>query len=148
MQHQEAVTVRAFIKPGAVESLEQLLRTVGDDIESNPLIPFVAFETVHFARLVILPEAKDLKNKTIRSSLVYAANVDGAGDAHLEELVQVAGVGLDRIFSHCEDYPATPDDRNRLGYLKSKRISTQAFYVNTVGRTARQVREEALLREE
>jgi hypothetical protein len=148
MQHQEAVTVRAFIKPGAVESLEHLLRTVGDDIESNPLIPFVAFETVHFARLVILPETKDLKNKTIRPSLVYAANVDGAGDSHLEELVRVAGVGLDRIFSHCEDYPAAPDDRTRFGYLKSKRISTQAFYVNTVGRTARQVREEALLREE
>jgi hypothetical protein len=102
---------------------------------------------VHFARLLILPEAKDLKGRTIRPSLVYAANVDGSGAAHLQNLIRHSAVGVDRIFAHCEGYPGNPDDRSRFAYLQSKRISTQAFYVNTVGRSARQVREEARLRD-
>src|SRR5262245_60208584 len=121
MLFQEAVTLRAFLKPGALESLEQLLLQVGDDVEGNPVLPFTAFEEVHFARLVILPEAKDLKGLTIRPSIVYAANVDGSGDAHLLHLIRHSAVGVDRIFAHCEGYPANPEERNRLAFLQSKR---------------------------
>jgi hypothetical protein len=147
MMFQEAVTLRAFLKPNALESLERLLLQVGEDVEGNPVVPFTAFEEIHFARLVILPEAKDLKGRTIRPSLVYAANVDGAGDAHLQNLIRHSAVGVDRIFAHCEGYPATPNDPNRFAFLQSKRIPTHAFYVNTVGRSARQVRAEARLRD-
>ena len=147
MKSQEAVTLRAFITRGEEDALKQLLQQVGEDVEDNSVIPFTAFDEVHFARLVILPEAKDLKGRTINASLVYAANVDGDGDAHLQNLIRQAAVGVDRIFAHCLGYPANPDDRSRLAFLQSKRIETQAFYVNTVGRSARQVREEARLRD-
>jgi hypothetical protein len=147
MLFQKAVTLRAFIKPGALDGLERLLQQVGDDVEDNPVVPFRAFEEVHFARFVILPEAKDLKGRPIRPSLVYAANVDGSADAHLRNLIGHSAVGIDRIFAHCEGYPPNPDDRSRLSFLQDKRIDTQAFYVNTVGRSAQQVRAEARLRD-
>ena len=47
-----------------MEPLEQLLLQVGEDVESNPVIPFATLENVHFARLVIVPEAKDLNGRT------------------------------------------------------------------------------------
>lgn len=149
MRAQEAVTVRAWLRPGAEEALSALLHTVSADVAANPLVPFAAFGTVHFARFVILPEARDLEGRVIPPSLVYAANVDGRGDVHLRELVREAAVGVDRIFEQCEGYPeaADRDDRSRFDYLARRRIRTQAFYVNTLGRTAQQVREEALLRE-
>jgi hypothetical protein len=150
MSHQEAVTVRAWITPGALESLQAALQVVEHDVEQNELIPFAALDNVHFARFVIVPEARDVVGNVIPPSLVYAANVDGPGFGHLQQLLSVATAGVDRIFSHCEGYPpaATRNQQTRLGFLRARQIKTQAFYVNTVGRTARQVREEALLRDE
>jgi hypothetical protein len=147
MMFQNAVTLRAFLKPGTLDGLEQLLQQVGEDVEDNPVLPFTAFEEVHFARFVILPEAKDLKGRTIRPSLVYAANVDGLAEVHLQNLIRHSAVGIDRIFAHCEGYPSNPDERSRFSFLQGKRIDTQAFYINTVGRSAQQVREEARLRD-
>jgi hypothetical protein len=147
MPHQEAVTVRAWIRAGAEDALDALLREVGSDVEGNATIPFATFGNIHFARLVIVPEARDLENRVIRASLVYAANVDGDGAAHLRDLVRQAGEGVDRIFSHCEDYPRAANEHTRFSYLSTRRIPTHAFYVNTVGRTAKQAGEEAVLRD-
>jgi hypothetical protein len=147
MPHQEAVTVRAWVRAGAADALHALLRDVGANVEANPVIPFASFGNIHFARLVIVPEARDLDGRTIRASLVYAANVDGDGDAHLRELVRRAGEGVDRVFSHCEDYPRAANEHTRFAWLSARRIPTQAFYVNTVGRTAQQAAEEGVLRE-
>jgi hypothetical protein len=147
MPHQEAVTVRAWVRAGAADALHALLRDVGANVEANPVIPFASFGNIHFARLVIVPEARDLDGRTIRASLVYAANVDGDGDAHLRELVRRAGEGVDRVFSHCEDYPRAANEHTRFAWLSARRIPTQAFYVNTVGRTAQQAAEEGQLRQ-
>src|SRR5262245_19794240 len=102
MPIQEAVTLRAFLRPNAAESLDRVLQQVGSDVENNPVLPFGTLENVHFARLVIVPEARDLNGRAIRASLVYAANVDGSGSAHLRELIKQSAVGIDRIFAHCE----------------------------------------------
>jgi hypothetical protein len=145
--HQEAVTVRAWIRPGALEALRAELAEVGNDVEENALVPFGSFGNIHFARLVIVPEGRDLQDQVIPPSLVYAVNVDGSGRDHLRELVRKAPEGIDRIWSHCESYPGTPTEEARYRFLDERQIPSQAFYVNTVGRTARQVREEAALRE-
>ena len=34
-------------------------------------------------------------------------NVDAPLDGHLNELATVCGAGLDRVFEHCEGYPAS-----------------------------------------
>lgn len=147
MIDQVALTILAKIKPGARGDLDAVLGVVGADVEHNALFPFERLGNVHFARFVILDEAKDVHGNVIRPSLVFASNVDAPLDAYLDQLVTTAGEGLDRIYGHCEGYPEegrrTP--QSRLAYLQAHRIASQAFYVNTIGRTVHQVRQEARL---
>lgn len=149
MTDQAALTILAKIKPGARDELDATLRIVSADVENNAILPFERIGGIHFARLLILDEAKDLQGRVIRPSLAFVSNVDGSPDAYLERLVRIAGEGLDRIYVHCEGYPEavgrTP--QSRLDFLRTHRIPTQALYVNTVGRTVAQVREEAALRD-
>jgi hypothetical protein len=149
MAVQQAVTVRAWIRPERMDALRADLAGIEADLAGNALIPFGRFDTVHFARFVILEDATDLKGRPIPASLIYAAIVDGTAGAHLEALVRFAPDGLDRVFDHCRAYP-TPGartDSSRVAFLRRWSIRTQAFYANTRGRTVRQVREEARLRE-
>lgn len=149
MAHQVALTIRAAIKPGQIDKLRQELELVNRNIEDNELVPFARLSRVHFARFVILNEARDLRGNVINPSLVFASNVDALLKDYLDELMTIASGGLDRIFSNCEGYPA-PDartDESRVAYLMAHSIKTQAFYVNTVGRTVEQVRQEASLRD-
>jgi hypothetical protein len=149
MTHQAALTVSAKIKPGETENLKDLLRNVGADIGKNEIFPFAQLSNVHFARFVVLDEAKDIRNESIRPSLVFASNVDAPLEGHLTELVTHNGEGLDRIYSHCEGYPE-PGQRtpsSRLNYLQAHAVPSQAFYVNTIGRTVEQVHLEVQLRD-
>lgn len=146
-----ALTVRAEIKPGQIDNLKKLLAIINDDVGNNKLIPFAELKNVHFARLVVLDDddqPDDLREESIRPSLVFASNVDAPLKNYLDELVTLAGGGLDEIFSHCENYPtpAQLTDESRISYLLKHSIKTQAFYINTVGRTVRQVHQEAQLR--
>src|SRR3712207_4840214 len=120
MTYQAALTVRATIKPGETETLKDLLRIVGADIQKNEFLPFAQLSNVHFARFVILGEAKNACNQGIRPSLMFASNVDAPLGDHLAELVMHTSGGLDRIYSHCEGYPG-PGQRtpsSRLNYLR------------------------------
>lgn len=149
MAVQQAVTVRAWIRPERVEALRNELAEIQADLAGNALIPFGRFDTVHFARFVILEEATDLKGRPIPASLVYAAIVDGTVETHLQALARMAPDGVDRVFGNCQGYPVESGRTyaRRVAYLRRWSIRTQAFYVNTLGRTVRQAREEALLRE-
>lgn len=55
------------------------------------------------------------------------------------ELLQRAGVGLQRIFSYCEDF--TPDC-DLLPWMKAHDRRAHTIYWNWLGRTVRQIREE------
>jgi hypothetical protein len=129
--------------------LEELLQSISDDPGDNPIIPFGKLGNVHFARLLIVPETTDLDGRPIPPQLVLSTNIDGSVDDHLPNLVDVAGIGLDRIFSHCEGYPSGDSitRQDRLQFLRSRMFKAQAFYVNTVGRTLSQIKQEAELRE-
>ena len=140
----------AEIKRGQIDRLKVLLGIINDDVGNNSLIPFAALKNVHFARFVVLDDddqPDDLREVSIRPTLVFASVIDGSLKDYLNELLTSAA-GLDKIFSHCEGYPAPEQLTNerRISYLLDRRIKTQAFYVNTIGRTVRQVHEEARLR--
>lgn len=151
---QNALTVIAAIKPGRLHHEE--LRDVFDcivrtdiQLEEDPpqaLVPFKLLRTIHFVRWAILPGNP---RESIPDSLLFSSNYDGTLDEHLEEFVRVAGQsGLDRIYEHCEDYPSSPSDRDRMDYLKAHTASDAlTFYVGARGRTAEQVRKEGALRE-
>src|SRR5205807_10136302 len=116
----------------------------------NDLIPFGKVSGIHDARLVLLDVATDIQGQPIPPQPLLMVDFDAPLDARLAELVQVFGGGLDAVFGHCEGYPvadaATP--AGRLAFLQGHMVESDAFYTNTIGRTALQVRREALLRDE
>lgn len=147
--HQGALTIIAKIKPEEVEDLRALLKGIGADVENNTIIPFAELATIHFARWVILDEAKDIHGKTIPPTLAFSTNYDAPLNKHVDQLVRVAGSGLDQIYSHCEGYPAEghrTQDSIRP-YLWDHMVDSSAFYVHARGRSVQQIRREAELRD-
>jgi len=118
MPHQEALTVIAPIRPGEVEAAKGVLGTIPDHVDGWDIIPFDKVPRLHFARLAVFDEAKDLTGAAISAQLALMTNVDGPVDAHLNDLVRIASPGLDAVFGACAGYPdesqRTPATRLRF----------------------------------
>jgi hypothetical protein len=146
---QGALTVIAEVKPREVEDLRNLLKKIDEDVENNPIVPFSKLKTVHFARWVVLDETKDAYGERIPPTLALSTNYDEPLDGHLDELLDVAGPGVDQIYGHCEGYPA-PGQRTRaniLAFLQARMVAPATFYIGTRGRSVEQIRNEARLRD-
>jgi hypothetical protein len=75
------------------------------------------------------------------------SDVDLPVDAHLADLAEHAGAGLDKVFGHCVGYPVAAADRAaRIAWLRTHLVPSDAVYVHTVGRGVAQIRDEARLR--
>jgi hypothetical protein len=118
---------------------------------NNPLVPFAQFDTLHFARFVILDDKTvgDLRiyGLPVRMHPLYLAflgDIDGEEETFLNELVRRASDGLRRIFSCCHGFAS---DTDLTAWMKLLRSPASAAYVNTRGRTVRRIREEAALRD-
>jgi hypothetical protein len=144
--------VMAPVIPGREDELRQLLAsmnaTPGAADSQNALIPFGRFDRLHFARLLILtdPTADDIAIYDVPApelppTLVFFGDCDGSGAAFLEQLAAGAE-GLRRIFACCDGF--SPDD-DLLEWMRRHGQAPIANYVNTIGRTVRQIREEAAL---
>ncbi len=122
---------------------------MGDGVANGEALDFDALSALHFARLVLLEEAIDLKGRPLPASLMYMSDFDIAKDRHLAELVESwEATGIDRLFGHCVGYPEAPATREqRLDVPPRPRDRRGGEYVNTVGRTARQIRQEERLRD-
>lgn len=140
---QSALTIVADISPGRELELQQLLEDAGKDPVGNILVPFGTFNTVHFARFFILDATTDpVDYRIYPARLIFLADVDGPAEAFLLEFVGALGDGLHTIYQHCRDYSGRA---GLLDYLQSHRVREAASYVNTIGRTVVQVRQEAQL---
>jgi hypothetical protein len=146
---QLAVTIVAPVRPRQLAPLRLLLERLGEDAAGNAVLPLARLRTAHYARLLLLEESRDLNDAAIPAQLVYMSDIDEPLSDHLDDLLELAP-GLDRVFGCCEGYPARGKaTRARLlVWLKRHMVDTQAFYVNTVGRTVLQIQREALLRTE
>ncbi len=129
--------------------LESLNLEPGVFDTSNSLIPFQQINTLHFARFVILEDAtrEDLlacgePPAAAGKSLALLCDFDGPLDIFLRDLVASAAPGLVRLFSCCDNPPTTA---NLIAWLHSRQAKASASYVNWIGRTAVQIREEELL---
>ena len=149
MPHQVALTIRTPIRPDEVDALEEVFARMRQDVEANDVVPFGKLQGVHFARFAVIPGGTAAAVEQVEPTLIWASNVDAPLEAHLENLVAVGAEGLDEIYRHCDGYPEAParDAASRLAYLRRHMIPTQAYYVNSVGRSLAQVREESMLRE-
>jgi hypothetical protein len=153
MTPQSNFMVVAPIIPERKTELRQLLDSMnhgpGQVDPNNSLLPFAEFETLHFARFVILDDktTEDIRvygltPRTYPLYLAFLCDVDGDANAFLGKLIKRAGKGLGKIFSCCQGFAA---DTDLFGWMKQHGAPAIAVYVNWRGRTVRQIREEAAL---
>lgn len=153
MTPQSNLMVLAPIAPDRIDDLRQLLasmnRSPGVVDPQNTLVPFGQFDTLHFGRILILDDltladitAYGLPVVNYPTYLAFLADFDGPSETFFAELMQRAGDGLKRIFSHCTDFDP---NANLLAWMKAHNLTPATAYVNWIGRTVRQVREEAAL---
>lgn len=148
------MTIVAELKSRRVAALKRMLEEMGADPANNPIVPFAALPRTHFARFVVLDATHGPAGERIAPQLLYMADVDDAPDERdplqrcLQELVAVGGAGLDRILGACVGYPApgalTPEER--LAFLLEHSVEAAVSYVNTRGRSLRQIHQEEQLR--
>lgn len=167
---QSSLLVMVPVKAGHYHALETLLKKVanpddGYDFEVNCIIPFAKIRTLHFGRILLhqaspgpnnpIPTfppppaqgAPQAKGPPIPPKMLFATDFDGPLDAHVDELLAVAGPGLDEVFSHCEGWPGYRDRAAVHGYFLRHRIASNTFYTGTMNRSVDQIhREEELHR--
>jgi hypothetical protein len=153
MTPQSNLMVLAPVASGRVDELRQVLASMnglpGTADPNNPLIPFAKFATLHFARLLVL-EDKTLDDITkyglprvdYPTYFAFLADFDGERSAFVAELLQRASDGLKRMFSCCQGFNPGADLR---AWIEGHSVSPATAYVNWIGRTSREVREEAAL---
>ncbi len=155
MTPQSNFMVLAPLADGQEDALRSLLASMnlrpGVVDPHNALVPFGEFERLHFARFVIVdaPTAADITVYGLPIakwpvSLAFLGDCDGPADTFLAELVARAGPGLRRIFAFCQGFAPEGD---LLDWMKRHEQPPAANYINWIGRTVLQVREEAALRE-
>jgi hypothetical protein len=155
MTPQSNFMVVAPVAAGQTDNLRRLLSSMNREPglvdPQNPLVPFAQLTQLHFARIVVLQDlsqnditAYGLPAISYPTYLSILGDFDGPYDTFMAELVQCASDGLKRIFSHCEGFTLNTD---LPGWLEAHNVSPATIYVNWIGRTTRQVREEEALRQ-
>jgi hypothetical protein len=145
--------VAAPVAPGREADLRALLATMntspGVADPANPLVPFGHLENLHVARFVILEDetvgdvaAYGGASPEFPVYLVFLGDCDGSPDAFLQSAVNVAGPGLRQIFGHCAGFA---DGADLGAWMRQRSVRASTAYVNWVGRTVTQVRQEQQL---
>jgi hypothetical protein len=137
-----------------VDDLRRLLASMnhrpGVANPHDAIVPFGRFDRLHFARIAILEDQTPnditlygVARPDFPISLAFLGDCDGPSDEFLADLVKRAGDGLRQIFSHCQGFSLKCD---LLHWIKNHEQPPATYYVNWVGRTLRQIREENALR--
>jgi hypothetical protein len=155
MTPQSHFMVVAPIVGERVNALRALLASMNDRPgmarRDNSIVPFGELEHLHYARFVILddPTLRDFEEygapiPDFAVLLAFLGDCDGPADELLAGMARLAAPGLRQIFSCCQGFTPNTD---LLAWMKTHSQAPAANYVNWVGRTVRQIREEARLRE-
>jgi hypothetical protein len=150
---QSQFTVVAPIRKDREPALRQLLATMnlgpGAADPNNALVPFGEFGKLHFARFTLLDdptqgdiEAYGVPSPELPGYLAFLGDCDGPTHECLAQIVRRAAVGLREIFQHCSDFEP---DRDLLSWMEAHDLPVAANYVNWVGRTVVQIKEESAL---
>ncbi len=153
MTPQSHFNILAPVAADRIEPLRAVLQGMnslpGFADPGNGLVPFGRFDQLHFARWVVLEDATlgditayGLPPATRPTYLAFMGDCDGSARELLGLMVQQAGGGLRRIFQHCADFEPQAD---LLDWLLAHEMPVAASFVNWVGRTVVQIREESAL---
>jgi len=151
---QSQFMVVARVTLGRERSLRELLETMnskpGMADPANAVLPFGQFERLHFARLAVLDdptvgdiEAHGVPRPSLPVYLAFIGSCDGPANECIKDLAQRAETGLRRIFMHCDGFDAQGD---LVAWVQAHQRPLAANYINWVGRSVRQVKEESALR--
>lgn len=143
----------AEVTPGREQDLRNLLKTMnskpGMADPANAVFPFGQFEQLHFARLVVLDdptpddiEAHGVRHPPLPVYLALIGSCDGSIDDCITDLAERADTGLRTLFLHCDGF--NPES-NLADWMRAHQRPVAASYINWVGRTVRQIREESAL---
>lgn len=154
MTPQSAFFILAPVRPEAENDLVALLETMnaqpGHADPQNRLVPFGAYDQLHFARICLVRDntladvaAYGLSPPGYPVYLAFLGDVDDDAETFLQELGERSAPGLAELFSHCQGFERGTDV---LAWMKRHSVQAAAWYANWKGRTMLQVREEAALR--
>ncbi len=153
---QSAFMICADIRDGELPALRSFLATMnsapGIVDSNNAVIPFAQLDRLHFSRLLVidLQVGEDIKAHNVEprpwtDQLVFVGDCDGTWESVLVELALRASPGLKQLFSFCEGFDA--DTTSLFAWMKERNKAPSANYINWLGRTLNQVREERQLHE-
>jgi hypothetical protein len=142
-------SIAAGREPGLRALLDTMNAQPGIVNPDNAVLPFGAFDHLHYARLVILEDATlgdiaahGLPVPAYPQHLVFMGDCDGPLSDLLAELASRAEAGLRKIFGHCDDFDAQSNVRD---WMMAHDVPVAVNYVNWLGRTVRQIKQEGAL---
>jgi hypothetical protein len=156
MTFQSSFMVVAPLDVKRTDELRSLLATMnrapGTANPNNEIIPFGRLPDLHFARIVVLEDqtlddittAYGIPRRNYPLYLTFLADFDGDVDRFRNQMVSIAGKGLEQIFSYCTDFKPGTDV---VAWMKRHEHRPATMYNNWVGRTMQQIREENALRQ-
>lgn len=145
------LTFITTVDPAKLEALKALLAEIESDLCGNPYLDFSCLKSLHFGSLTICEDPGDENGRRhFDPCLIFEHNFDGTLEPYLEELLDCAAPGLDRIYSHCLEYPASglADRATLRAFLRTRAVRPDAYHIGNVGRTVGRVHQEAALREQ
>ncbi len=149
MTPQDEFMILAPLRPGAADAARALIASMtlapGLADPTDPRLPLGEFDTLHVARMLVLddPTLADRGDGFAPPpSLAVMGFCDGAAEAFLPVLAARGDAALRALFAHCVGFEEGSD---LLGWMRAHRVKPSIRYVNWLGRTVRQVREEAAL---
>ena len=147
--------VLAPIMPHREAELRLLLASMNDAPgrvnANNALFPFAQFDRIHVARFLIIDDKTTGDRSAYRLPpanyplyLCFLGDIDGDADSFLDDVVRRADKGLRTLFGCCDGLDANTNLRR---WVREHRVESAANYINWLGRTVQDVREEAALRD-
>ena len=115
MPHQLGVTIRAMVAAEQVADLRKWLTASAPQGLADGPFRFRHMRGLHFAKLFLIEQTDDLKGRPIPASLVLMTEVDAPLRRHLDELIDVAGDGINQAFGYCAGYPGPASRRSAQG---------------------------------
>jgi hypothetical protein len=143
------LTIITTIAKGKDVELRALLRTIDPDYDARTFIRcksefrFDKLAGLHFCSFVIL-EGDD----RFDPCLVFEATFDGPKRDFIHALLQIAGPGMDKVYQHCEGYPAAGLTLPNITeeFLLKHDVGAHTFFSGCPGRPVGQIVAENRLR--
>ena len=151
---QSGLVILTPIKSGQQMELRRFLKTHiepewnahKERLICRNLMPFDQLHMLHFACFAVLDEGAG--SDSMEPCLLFEATIDGSPGNFLDDLIDLCGPSLDKIYGHCKNYPASgvalPDLAK--AYLARHDVQPNISYQGHPGRTIHEVRGEDNLR--